>query len=87
MPPLPEVIILVLVPSALLFSHRAELHAQLWLLSALLVPGPRTVAPVLRAMGLAMGACTPWNAFSGIHHQHFGHFLSERGSQMRPRPG
>jgi hypothetical protein len=37
MPPLPEVIILVLVPFALLFSHRVWLHAQLLLLGAILV--------------------------------------------------
>jgi hypothetical protein len=38
MPPLPEVIILVLVPLAPLFSHRVWLHAQMWLLGAMLVP-------------------------------------------------
>jgi hypothetical protein len=52
--PLPEVIILVLVPLAPLFSHRVWLHAQLWLPGAILVPGPRMVAPILRVMGLAM---------------------------------
>jgi hypothetical protein len=54
MSPLPEVIILVLVPLAPLFSHRVWPHAQMWFLGAILVPGPRTVAPVLRVMGLAM---------------------------------
>jgi hypothetical protein len=39
MPPLPEVIILVLVPFALLFSHRVWLHAQL------LLVGPENSSP------------------------------------------
>jgi hypothetical protein len=47
MPPRPEVIILVLVPLAPLFSHRVWLHAQLWLLGTILVPSPCTVAPVV----------------------------------------
>ncbi len=54
MPPLPEAIILVLAPFALLFSHRVWLHAQLLLLGAMLTSGPRTVTAALRVMGLAM---------------------------------
>jgi DDE superfamily endonuclease len=53
MPPLPEVIILVLVPFAPLFSHRVWLHAQLLLLGAMLAPGARTVTATLRVLGLA----------------------------------
>jgi hypothetical protein len=54
MPPLPEAIILVLAPFALLFSHRVWLHAQLLLLGAILAPGARTVTAALRVVGLAM---------------------------------
>jgi hypothetical protein len=43
--PLPEVIILVLVPLAPLFSHRVWLHAQMWLPGAILVPGPARSRP------------------------------------------
>jgi hypothetical protein len=53
MPPLPEAIILVLAPFALLFSYRVWLRAQLLLLGAILTPGARTVTAALRAMGLA----------------------------------
>ena len=54
MPPLPEAIILVLAPFAPLFSERVWLHAQGWLVGAILSPGPRTVTGALRVMGLAM---------------------------------
>jgi DDE superfamily endonuclease len=53
MPPLPEVIILVLAPFAPLFSNRVWSHAQLLLLGAILTPGARPVTAALRAMGLA----------------------------------
>jgi hypothetical protein len=45
MPPLPEVIILVLAPFAPLFSHRVWLHAQLLLLGAIPVPVPARSLP------------------------------------------
>src|SRR5688572_26375529 len=54
MPPLPEAIILVLAPFALLVSQRVWRHAQVLLLGALLAPGERTVTAALRVMGLAM---------------------------------
>jgi DDE superfamily endonuclease len=53
MPPLPEAIILVLAPFALLFSRRSWHHAQVLLLGAIVTPGARTVTAALRAMGLA----------------------------------
>jgi hypothetical protein len=53
MPPLPEAIIRVLAPFALLFSARVWFHAQLLLLGAMLAPGLRTVTAALRVMGLA----------------------------------
>jgi DDE superfamily endonuclease len=53
MPPLPETILLVLAPFALLFSQRVWLHAQTLLVGALLTPGTRTVTAALRAVGLA----------------------------------
>jgi hypothetical protein len=53
MPPLPEVIILVLAPFAPLFSHRVWLHAQLLLRGAILAPGARTVTAAWRVSGLA----------------------------------
>ena len=53
MPPLPEVIILVLAPFAPLFSNRVWLHAQCLLVGAMLAPGTRTVTAALRVMGLA----------------------------------
>ena len=52
MPPLPESIILVLAPFALLFSHRIWRHAQLLLLGAMLALGARTVTAALWVMGL-----------------------------------
>jgi DDE superfamily endonuclease len=74
-PPLPEAIILVLVPFAPLFSHRVWLHAQALLLGAMLAPGARTVTAALRVMGLS-GARhlthdhrvwnrEPWSALQG----------------------
>ena len=54
MPPLPDAIILMLVPFAPLFSRRVWCQAQLLLLGAILAPGARTVTAALRAMGLAM---------------------------------
>src|SRR6266850_8412359 len=53
MPPLPEAIILVLVPFAPLFADRVWRHAQVLLLGAMLAPGARTVTTALRVMGLA----------------------------------
>ena len=53
MPPLPEGIIRVLAPFALMFSRRVWYHAQLLLLGAILAPRARTVTSVLRVMGLA----------------------------------
>jgi hypothetical protein len=53
MSPLPEASILVLAPCAPLFSARVWWHAHVWLVGAILSPGPRTVTGVLRVMGLA----------------------------------
>jgi hypothetical protein len=53
MPPLPEAIILVLAPFALLFSQRSWRHAQVLLLGAIVTPGARPVTAALRARGLA----------------------------------
>ena len=52
MPPLPEMIIAVLAPFAGLFSATVWSHAQVLVIGALLCQGPRTVAVVLRVMGL-----------------------------------
>jgi hypothetical protein len=52
MPPLPEMIIAVLAPFAELFSATVWGHAQVLVIGALLCQGPRTVAAVLRVMGL-----------------------------------
>src|SRR5262245_18498770 len=54
MPPLPEAILLVLAPSAPLFSQRVWVHAQVLLLGAILASGRRTVTAALRIMGLAL---------------------------------
>jgi DDE superfamily endonuclease len=53
MPPLPEVIRLVLAPLAPLFSPRVWRHAQRLRLGAMLAPGARTVPAALRALGWA----------------------------------
>ena len=52
MPPLPEMIIAVLTPFAGLFSTPVWTHAQVLVIGAILCQGPRTVAAVLRVMGL-----------------------------------
>ena len=52
MPPLPEMIIAVLAPFAGLFSATVWGHAQVLVIGAILCQGPRTVAAVLRVMGL-----------------------------------
>ncbi len=52
MQPLPEIIIALLVPFAPLFSKPVWNHVQVMLLGAILCRGPRTVASVLRIMGL-----------------------------------
>jgi hypothetical protein len=52
MPPLPEAIIPVLAPFALLSSHRVWRRVRLLLLGAILTPGTRTVTATLRVMGL-----------------------------------
>jgi hypothetical protein len=54
MPPLPEAILLVLAPFALLFSQRVWGHAQVLLLGAILAPRGRTVTAALRVMGVAL---------------------------------
>src|SRR5918998_3180211 len=54
MPPLPEAILLVLAPFALLFSQRVWGHAQVLLLGAILAPRGRTVTAALRVMGFAL---------------------------------
>ncbi len=43
----------MLAPFAPFFSHRVWLHAQLFLLGAMLAPGARMVTAALRVMGLA----------------------------------
>ena len=50
--PLPETIIALLSPFAPLFTRPVWGHAQVLLIGALLCRGPRTVAAVLRVMGL-----------------------------------
>ena len=50
--PLPEVIIAVLAQSAGLFSAPVWGHAQVLVIGAILCQGPRTVAAILRVMGL-----------------------------------
>jgi hypothetical protein len=50
--PLPETIIALLTPFAPLFSRPVWSHVQVLLLGAILCRGPRTVASVLRVMGL-----------------------------------
>ena len=52
MSPLPEMIIAVLAPFAGLFSAPVWGHAQVLVIGAILCQGPRTVAAVLRVMGL-----------------------------------
>ena len=53
MPQLPARFAEVILALAPLFVHRSWGHAQVLLLGALLVPGRRTVASVLRIMGLS----------------------------------
>ncbi len=50
--PLPETIITLLVPFAPLFTRPVWGHAQVLLIGAILCRGPRTVAALLRVMGL-----------------------------------
>ena len=50
--PLPETIITLLVPFAPLFTRPVWGHAKVLSVGALLCRGPRTVAAVLRVMGL-----------------------------------
>lgn len=50
--PLPETLIALLVPFAPLFSKPVWPHVQVLLLGAIVCRGPRTVAAVLRVMGL-----------------------------------
>jgi hypothetical protein len=50
--PLPEMIIAVLAQFAGLFSATVWGHAQVLVIGALLCQGPRTVAAILRVMGL-----------------------------------
>ena len=52
MSPLPDVIIAVLAPFAGLFSAAVWGHAQVVVIGALLCQGPRTVAAVLRVLGV-----------------------------------
>jgi hypothetical protein len=52
MMPLPEAIIAVLVPFAALFSKPVWTHVQVLWAGAILCCGPRTVAAVLRVVGL-----------------------------------
>jgi hypothetical protein len=52
MPQLPLAILPLLLPFAALFSRPTWEHMQVLLTGTLLCQGPRTVAAVLRAMGL-----------------------------------
>jgi hypothetical protein len=52
MPSLPEMIIAVLIPFAGLFSPSVWSHAQGLVVGAFQTQGPRTVAAILRVMGL-----------------------------------
>ena len=52
MSPLPEVIIALLSPFAPLFTKPVRGHVQVLLAGAWLCRGPRTVAAVLRVLGL-----------------------------------
>ena len=52
MSPLPEAIITVLGAFAPLFSRAVGAHTQVLLVGVLLCQGPRTVAAVLRVLGL-----------------------------------
>jgi hypothetical protein len=52
MPPLPAAMIAVLLPLAPMFSRPVWEHVQVVLVGAVLCRGPRTVAAVLRVMGL-----------------------------------
>src|SRR2546427_2109237 len=52
MPPLPAAIIAVLLPFAPMFSRPVWRHVQVLLIGAVLCRGPRTVAAVLRVIGL-----------------------------------
>ena len=49
---LPNVMIQLLAPFALLFSERVWRHAQVLLVGTILAPGKRTVGSALRIMGL-----------------------------------
>jgi hypothetical protein len=51
MPPLSEALIRVLAPFAPLFSPRVWVHAQRWLVGAMLSAGARTVTAALRVIG------------------------------------
>lgn len=53
MPALPTRFVPVIVPFAALFRQRTWRHARALLLGAILAPGVRTVASVLRVLGLA----------------------------------
>ena len=50
---LPDAIVTVLIPFAMLFQHRTWQKAQVLLVGAMLTPGQRTVAATLRVMGLS----------------------------------
>src|SRR3712207_1369423 len=52
MPTLPEEMIRVLAPFALLFSKRVWQHVQLLLAGTILAPSKKTIASALRAVGL-----------------------------------
>ena len=49
---LPDAIVSVLLPFAMLFQHRTGQKAQVLLVGTILTPGQRTVAAALRVMGL-----------------------------------
>ncbi len=60
---LPDAIIPILTPFAMLFQNRTWIKAQLLLLGAILAPGQRTVSSALRVMGLSDD-----QAFAKYHH-------------------
>jgi hypothetical protein len=54
MMPLPEAIIAIWTPFAALFTQPVWCHVQVLWMGAILCRGPRTVAAVLRVMGLGV---------------------------------
>ena len=71
---LPDAIVPVLVPLATLFSSPTWRKAQVLLVDAILTPGQRTVAAVLRVMGRS------------DHRDYARYHEVQSGVQVRPEP-